>query len=163
MPPERASDRDAAPAAEAPAEPGLSLYRRLMEWVRTHRRKAILLTVAGLISLSVTVTGLRMLMRPAAPKEPPTLNAAFAALDAGNYDDARQRVDEYVALVPEEASGGADFIRGAAAAYSAVKNHSVEQDRFFLVAANYLKKPGGGPFPMVGRGKGCTCWASACS
>jgi tetratricopeptide (TPR) repeat protein len=140
MPPERASDRDVPPPEAAAVEPRLSLYRRLMEWVKNHRRKAILLVLAAVISLSATATGLRMLMRPAPLKELPSLDAAYAALDAGNYEDARQRVDEYAALVPNDATGGPDFIRGAAAAYLATKNPSVEQDRHCLVAAGYLQE-----------------------
>jgi len=77
---------------------------------------------------------------PRSPEEKPTLEPALAALDRRAYDEAQRLAKDYCAAVPDDRSGGADFVLGAVAAYLADASLSELKAKHFLAAAQQLER-----------------------
>jgi len=144
MPPEPAN-QDESPSPRPALRQRLSglagVVRAAGRWVVANRLRAVLVAVAGAVSLSSVVLTwvLAAASRPVAP--PPTLEMAWAALDRGAYDEARQLargLQQQGTLTGEEQAGPA-FVLGAAAAYQAIGMPGKNRVAQCLVAARYLE------------------------
>jgi tetratricopeptide (TPR) repeat protein len=136
---ERASD-GAESKSSAP------LPRRVFGWVAANRLRALIVGAAGLLSVTTSVVAWLLLAR-AAPVDKPTLNPALEALDRGVFDDARSLAEKYRTEVPEDRTGGVDFVLGAIAAYRADASSSELRPQHCLAAARQLEKARDQGFP----------------
>jgi tetratricopeptide (TPR) repeat protein len=111
---------------------------RLRAWLAGNPRRAILVGVACLLSIGGVVTAWLGLVSHARKQERLTLEPALEALDRGAYEEATRLADKYQAEQSEDRGGGADFVRGAAAAYRADASSSELKRSHFFAAAKLL-------------------------
>ena len=149
-------DREEPVASEAllPEEIAATRLGAAILWAKSHPIKAALALAAVLLSMSASMFGVMLVSRRPEAKPKHTLDDAYAALDKGRWADARTLAVEHQADSPDDAGGGADFIRGAVSACEAEHGQSAEKDRHYLLAAKLLEEAKRRGFPPEREGEG---------
>lgn len=137
----------ATPAAPSASQSPRALLGRLLAWAGVHRRRALLVAFACLLSLVGAVAAWLGLSGHGRKLDAPTLQPALAALDRGVYDEAHRLADAYQRAVPEDDTGGPDFVRGAAIARRVDASASDLKSNYFREAARLLTAARSRGFP----------------
>ncbi len=132
--------------AEDSAPPGrwpLSALRRALHWAAGSRRNMAVSAVTGLSALAVIFAVWSYAAHLAVESlQPPSIDMALAALDAGKFEEARSLVGDMQSHVATpQLIGGAIFVLGAVKAYEADQETSPERrSAIYQIAARYLRQ-----------------------
>ena len=135
-----------APEEQADAKMVQRLLDRvdaLVRWASASRFRKVLVSSLTILVLVGTLALWSLLARMAVRKEAPvTLEMALAALDNQDFEKAKNLIGRMQQQPNASPSfGGALFVLGAAKAYQAEKEWSVDRQRvMYLVAARYLQR-----------------------
>jgi len=152
---DRTDEAPEEPGTDTPGPPASWLGRgrawlgRRRQWIAAHRLKALLLALGGttLLGCGVLLGVYFLAVRPSEPTV--TAETALAALDQGEYAEARRQAEvlrDYGAL-PDEQVAVPSFVLGAAAAQEAEKLRGADRGNRFLVAAAHLEEARGKGLP----------------
>lgn len=137
---------DASPPAEAFSV--RIAVRRVIEWARANRLKSGLLALLCLAAVS-TAGGLWWVLSYGTASAKAVLAEALAALDAGQWSEARrmaERLRDQADAAPETVAGSA-FVMGAALAFEADQNWEPQRKNLYVAASRYLKESRDRGFP----------------
>jgi tetratricopeptide (TPR) repeat protein len=132
--------------ADATAPKGrwpLSALRGALHWAAGSRRNMAISAVAGLMALAATFAAWSYVAHLAVESlKPPSIEMALAALDAGQFEEARTLIGDMQSFVATpQLVGGAMFVLGAVKAHEADQETSTERrSGTYQVAARYLRQ-----------------------
>jgi len=150
-------------AESAEAAKSRSLGNRLsglpaaaVAFARSHPLRALLVGVAGLVSLVVVGVFWYLIAGYMQAEEPIDLDTTLAVLDQGDLEEAARmaRVLQSAGTLPLEQWGGPPYVLGVAAAREADETYGPDRPARYLLAARYLEEAQDRGFPAGREGRG---------
>ncbi len=137
-----------APDQQGSEQPAATL-RHPLRWLAQHRRLAVLLAAAGMLSVGAIATVAVLWATRKPPEKIITLAETLAALDDGDYAEARHLAEtmQRQGNLSMEDWGGPVFVLGVAAAHDADQAAEKTQAENYLIAARYLEEANNRGFP----------------